>query len=164
MTLSKKQGNSYKVYDSIYTMPISVWLKVHETQDLSPLAIDSKVDAEVLQESWSKAYNEYIKEFGISEQFKAYLELKRQLIYATIDAALEPSSINLTYEKIAKVDHDNFFENQEKANFNVVYARVEKHIGFKLNRNETTVFDFYNYSRLLQEDIINATKHGRESN
>jgi len=35
MTSLKKQGNSYKAYDSIYTMPIDIWLRVHDTSDLS---------------------------------------------------------------------------------------------------------------------------------
>ena len=165
MTSLKQQGNTYKAYDSIYTMPISTWLKVHETGELSHIIIEGKASDIELSESWQKCYNEYIAEFGVNEQFKMFLELKRQLIYATIDAALEPSSINTTLASIAKHDHDSFFDGQEKVNFNLIYARVEKHIGFKLNRNETTVFDFYNYSRLLSEDIKEAQKnHGRESN
>ena len=164
MTSLKKQGNSYKAYDSIYTMPIDIWLKVHDTSDLNLIMIEGNPSEVELAESWQKCYNEYISEFGVNEQFKMFLELKRQLIYATIDAALDPSSINTTLQSIAKHDHDTFFDNNEKVNFNLVYARVEKHIGFKLNRKETTVFDFYNYSRLLQEDIKEAQKHGRESN
>lgn len=98
-----------KLYDSIQTMPINIWFKIHETSDLKHLIIEGEPKDNELNEAWDKAYSEYIKEFGVSDNFKDYLEVKRLLIYQQIDYALDPSPINDTRLKMAQIEHDTYF-------------------------------------------------------
>lgn len=164
MTLSKTCANFFKqfapvkCYDSIHNMPISVWLKVHDTGDLNVLTIKGYPDQKILSKAWNKCYDEYIKEFGLNDGFKRYLDKKKMLIYAQCDYGLDAPdsptfSIHETLLRIAQMEVDTFFDSEEKGNFNTLYSRIEKYQARRLSRTETTVFEFYNHVRAMNEDI-----------
>lgn len=150
---------SYKLYDSIMIMPIDIWLTIHETGDLRRLIVSGNPSPEVLHETWLDVREQHLKEFGINDNLKRYFEKRKMLIYAMCDYGIDPSPINKTMLDIAEKDLDDFQNEGEKGNFSILYAQIEKYMGFKLERASTSVFDFYNYSRTLQNDI-----NGRKDN
>ena len=151
-----------KLYDSIQTMPINIWFKIHETSDLKHLIIDGEPKDNELNEAWDKAYSEYIKEFGVSDNFKDYLEVKRLLIYQQIDYTLDPSPINDTRLKMAQIEHDTYFDKVEGQKISVTFAQIDKYLGVQTDKNKMTVMEYYGYLKARNEELISKA-HGRES-
>lgn len=159
MTLLKAFANFFKagkcsLYDSIHTMPIAVWLKVHETGDLLLLVIKGKAKPDQLKEAWLKVRTEHAEEFGVNDNLRRYLTLRQMLIYAVCDYGLSPEPINETLLKIAERNLQTFIQESEGGmTINKMHGHLEKYMGRRLPREETTVFDFYNYARMLEEEM-----------
>jgi len=151
-----------KLYDSISTMLINTWLKIHETGDLKLLIISGEPNDKQLSEAWDKAKTEFFSEFGISEDFKDFLEVKRQLIYSQIDYALDPSPINDTYLKMAQIEHDTYFDKIEAQKMSVTFAQIDKYLRTQTDKNKMTVMEYYGYLKAIHGEQLNK-HHGRES-
>lgn len=180
MKLLKKFG-SYFEYRTIRELPLSKWLQVHESGELKHLIRHSSVlylllvrlhliSRYSLKEAWNEIYEGYIKEFGLSPAYADYLDKTRMLIYAIIDHALDNSSINHTYLRIAEEDLKMFFDANEKTNFGMIHAVVEKWKGFRMPVDTVTVFEFYSAYKAMETELkqreqshTNITDDGRES-
>lgn len=163
MTLSERFGKFFN-YESIKTMPLSVWLQVHDTGQL-PLIIKRYkwlyyflvkchiISIYQLKASWNLCYKEYVNEFGLSPAYSDYLDKTRMLIYALIDYALDTSSLNHTYLKIAEDELQMFFDSQEKTNFGQIHAVVERWKGFRMPIETTTVYEFYAAYKAMEVEM-----------
>jgi len=151
-----------KLYDSISTMLINTWLKIHETGDLKLLIISGEPNDKQLSEAWDKAYSEYITEFGVSEDFKDFLEVKKSLIYHMIEYALEPSPINDTRLKLAQIEHDTYFDKIEAQKMSVTFAQIDKYLRIQTDKNKMTVMEYYGYLKAIHGEQLNKS-NGRES-
>ena len=163
MILSEKLGKYFN-YESIREMPLAVWLQVHDTGQL-PLIIKRQawlyrllvrlrvVSVYQLKASWNLCYTEYVQEFGLSPAYSEYLDKTRMLIYALIDYALDTSSINHTYLKIAESELQMFFDTQERANFGQIHAVVERWKGFRMPVETTTVYEFYSSYKAMEAEL-----------
>ena len=163
MILSEKLGKFFN-YQSIKTMPLSVWLQVHDTGDLLliikryswlyKLLVRCRIiSVYQLKQSWNLCYEEFVKEFGLSPAYSDYLDKTRMLIYALIDYALDTSSINHTYLKIAESELQMFFDTQERANFGQIHAVVERWKGFRMPVETTTVYEFYSSYKAMEAEL-----------
>ena len=61
-----------KIYSSVDNCPIGIFNKVLETKDYNLLCYNGKAKPQRLLESFKIIYDEYLKLFGIPDQFKRY--------------------------------------------------------------------------------------------
>jgi len=154
MTLLSTFVNFFKkavYYDSIYSTPIGIWIDLNQGNNLNLLIRSGVVSKKKLEAIYHKIYNEYLKKFGLTEEFKRYIESKRLYIYSICDYGIDPTPINKTKMQISERD---FFAKQnegESVDFDILYIEVEQAMGFKIDRMSTSINDFYNYVKFYKK-------------
>lgn len=143
----------FEVYDSIHTMPLQVWLKIHETGDLSLLLLSGKCKAQTLQDIWLKVRDEHLQEFGVNDSLRRFLNLRTMQIYAECDYGLNPDSLNDVKRKIADSDMENFLNENGEYKFSDSHMAIQKYMGFKMSLTDTTVYEFYAAAKLMQNEL-----------
>jgi hypothetical protein len=136
-------------YDSIDNCPCWNFDKVISTGDYSFLFIaesDNKIKPSELEKIWENIYDEFIKEFGISDEYKQYLE-NMGLYVQCIDAAYNGGDKSqLTMAEVNRRRAEEFLKGNDK---NIsVYAVVSKFMRFPCKPKELTVKEFYGYLKL----------------
>ena len=142
---------SYKnIYTGIDDILCYNFDKIIQTGDMFFLYKDASQKKEIseseLEQVWEAIYDEFIKEFGISEQYKMYLE-KMGLYVQALDAAYNGGDRSqLTFAELRKRQAEDMLKTQE--NKISVYAIVSKYMGFPCKATELTVKEFYSYLKL----------------
>jgi hypothetical protein len=105
-----------------------------------------KIDTKVLEGIWEAIYDEFIKEFGISEQYRMYLE-KMGMYVQHLDAAINGGDKSqLTFAEIKRRQAEDMLKgNESKVS---PYAVISKFMGFPCRPKEVTVKEFYSYLKL----------------
>jgi len=142
----KKSG---QYYNSIDTLPCFNFDKVISTGDYTHLYIEGAeqtLQPDELENLWLTIYDEFIKEFGISEQYKAWLE-QMGLYVQCLDAAYNGGDrTQLTFAEINKRRADELIKKND--NNISIYAVVSKFMGFPCKAKELSVKEFYGYLKL----------------
>jgi hypothetical protein len=155
MVLQNKYG---KKYSGIEDLPMYNWLEL--TKQGTPLSdagyllvtykkVTPTVELKVL---WTKIYDQYIKEIGLTPDYRALLEAMKQCTQAMIDSALEPSSLNATKEARAKKIIE-LMTTGKVGKFSEFVAAVEKYMGLRVDLKTISVERFYSYVGLMQKEM-----------
>jgi len=67
-----------KFYDTIKEMPLNIWIKIHDTNDLKYLVLEGEPDEAQLLIQWFLLSDEFINSFEFPEDLLDYLETNRQ--------------------------------------------------------------------------------------
>lgn len=137
-------------YNSIDNLPCYNFDKIISSGDYSFLFIgepDKSVKPAELESVWENIYDEFIKEFGISEQYKLYLETMG-LYVQHLDAAYNGGDKSqLTMAEVRKREAEGLLsKNDSKLS---IYSVVSKFMGFPCRAHELTVKEFYNHLRFM---------------
>lgn len=150
----KKYQNTY---NSIDNLPYWNWQKIHETGNFSYLKkLESYRDIDIdtskdLEAKWEEIYEEFIEEFGISENYKEMLERKVNICNLKNDYVQSGDRVILNYIKLEeKLLKD--YEVKEEITFREMVNKIEKHQGVILNAKEITVAKFFSYLNTLKKD------------
>jgi hypothetical protein len=146
-------------YTSIDELPIYNWWKIHESGDMLQL-IKSKGKATnaKLAEVWSRLYDEFIDTFGINEDFRQYLELKREIEILKIDLIVDGDGSIQTFIEIKEFEMSQVFNKETKTNYNEVKVYVEKYMGFRLDVKTTSTRDYYTYLKAIEKEAKKSVK------
>lgn len=117
--------------------------KITQTGDTSLLNCHNHVQV------WQDINDEFINAFGISKEYKLYLQ--NMSIYVKY---LHRSFVNndkslLNFATQAKNEAEAILATQKTENTNK-YAIVSKYMGFRVAPKTTTVKEFYEYIKLMQ--------------
>lgn len=140
-----------RYYQSIEDLPVWNWWKIHETKDLKYIL---KVDKKLTKHSndiFDSIYSEFIRTFGVSENYKQYLEKLVEIEIAEIDMLLNDDRALETFIDIMKIELDELKGAGGNSTYMDAAIAVEKNMGFKLNSKETSVFEFYSYIKALEK-------------
>jgi hypothetical protein len=140
-----------KYYDSIDNCPIGIFQKVLSGGDSSMLCYEGKPNKVKQHNAWELIFNEYVKEFGLPEQYTRYLAMMVRVINLYDIAYNQNKRSNITKAKILELKANLELNNDAKISFSVTLAQVSKEMGFKLDQNTTTVREFYSYVSLLNQ-------------
>ena len=140
------------MYSSIDDLPVFIFNKINKTGDLNLLKKGSlkKVNQKQLEQTWAKIYNEFIKEFGISDKFKEWIEKQKQVINHYCQAYVHGQKHELNFARI-KEEEARLLLAEEEMSFEEVFSSVSKFMGFRLPFKETTVREFYGYLKLMEK-------------
>jgi len=131
------------------------WEKIHSTSELKYLFINriSIDNSEELEKIWRKIYDEYLIEFGLSQDYKDILEQKKKIANLKADYIIKEDRIMLNYINIEKAALKSMYGDKSKATtFRDSLVKLERIQGIKINTKEITVADYYNYLRSIKKN------------
>lgn len=139
-------------YDSIHNLPQYYWNKVNETQDYKYLIIKgAKMSNKInLKKVWDSIYEEYITEFGFSDNFLGYMKLKKAAGELMAKAYLTNNTSLLSIANAKFKKAIAMIEGSKGSSILNTSAHLTKFMGVPIRLKETTVAEFYSYLRLAQ--------------
>jgi hypothetical protein len=154
---SKKSENKSqaKVFSSIDDLPQWNWVQIHRTGNLAYIKqLDSyrKLDVDnslTFEQIWLEIYDEYLEEFGLSNEYKEILERKKQIARMKNEFILTDNRSLLNFIKIEELELENSFDKSETIGFEGVVVGIEKLQGIKIETKKITVYEYNNYLRTL---------------
>lgn len=132
-----------ELYTTIKKTPLSVWIDIHDSNDLTGLIIKGKPDEAQLLIQWFILSDEFIECFGLPEQFIDLLETKRE---ACIKMAQYCQSLDRFKEFEARMMLKQITaETTGVTSFSITEEKgyIEESIGFWLDPEKITVFEYY---------------------
>lgn len=142
-----------EVYRSIDELPVAIFDRINKSGDLQLLVCGKKkYSTQQLEKCWEIIYDEFIQEFGISQQFITYLTKMRIAIGYYIKAYIEGDKPAINLARANVVEAEAIYKETNTTSNNNIYAIVSKYMGFRINPNEISTREFYNYLRLATND------------
>lgn len=154
--MKKSKPHFAPKYYSDLEAPVFVWNKVHETGDLSWLLLKripkiTKALAKKLTQVWENIYDEYIKEFGWSNEYIEIQEKEIEVRQLVLEHIKTEDRVLLTEIQIARQELSAMQAKQSKGNFTKNKHAIEKSMGFHLNLKEVSIREFYDYLKALRK-------------
>jgi len=148
-----------KKYKSIEDLPIRNWIELNKG-DFSYLYLHRKFwgkfmnlskQSEMIEKHWGAIYDEFIKEIGLTDEFKDTLEQMKRVTILRCENALKPSSLANT--KLAEAESIlEDMTSKEGGKFQHFLAAIEKYMGIPLDMAKTSVAKFYSYVYLMEQE------------
>lgn len=158
---SSKQSEEYYCHDlftSIRDLPQWNWNKIHATDNfiyLKKLPFYKKGDidsSDYLKECFNNIYNEFIEEFGWSEDFSELLAKKKEIAELKNEFIIDGDRTLLTFITMAEKDLEYIIKKSTKRmTFQSLVVHLEKKQGFPIDEQGITVYKFNNYLRTLND-------------
>ena len=142
-------------YSSIDDLPMYNWKQIHDTNELKWLFTDKQEieNSFELELIWSNIYDEYLSEFGLSEEYKEILKVKRRIGMLQADYIIKEDRLTLNYINIEKNALESLYGTTKTgSSFRDSLVHLEKMQGIKINTKEITVADYYNYLRSIKNN------------
>ena len=136
-------------------------MKVHETANLSYLYRlksyhNMPPPAKSLEKQWIILYDQYIKEFGINEQYEKYLHKKRKIAIMKCDLVITDDNIHKTFIKIEQMKLSDMLDKNQLVKFMDVVSMLTKFLGVAINTKAISVLEYYSYLRYLEKSSNNS--------
>lgn len=147
------------MFDSIENLPVYNFYKINETGDFNYLNFPKNTKPEILEKTWSKIYDEFLKEFGLSDKYTKWIALNKQLIEYYKNAYCEGKRHELNFARITEAKIKELDEG-EQLSLGELIAVVSEGMGFPVPVKETSVYQFYHYLKYLNGRVA---KHNTKS-
>lgn len=147
---SKKLPKAHTTIDA----PVFIWHRVHESGDLSWL-LEKRIKLTkrlrtYLKKVWEKIYDEYLHEFGFSENFIAIKEKEIEIAQLKCELILTGDRINETWIEIAEIELTDMKKGNGKGDFMQSKIAIESKFKFQINMTTTSIREFYSYLKHLK--------------
>lgn len=142
-------------YTSIDNLPQYNWRMISEKNDITFMLIDrTKMgNKHELKAAFDKIKDEYIDTFGINENYKRILELKKEIVCLEIDVAMGDLFME-NFLDIAKMDLERLLKATDSNKPSETTVRLSKHMGFQVNERTITVREYAEMVNVMQNDLI----------
>ena len=137
-------------YSSIKTLPVATFQEILATGNYRLLGPGT--DAQ-LETAWASIFDEYIKEFGLSESYKSYVRHMAKAIAYYNKAYNQGYKFAITLAEVEKAKAKMQLVESTGNGFTMLVAQVSKGMGFRVDPNSTSVAEFYSYLKLLENGI-----------
>jgi len=144
------------MYKTIYDLPVWNFDMINKTGKFFYLYKDENKHNDEnndkhLELIWEDLYDEFIKKFGVSEEFKKYINLKVQEMEILYDVYIKDEKWKMPFAIIKNREAEEIFSSTSN-NGSSIYAIVSKYMGFRVVPKEVTVNEFYEYLNLAKND------------
>lgn len=135
-------------FNSIEELPIWNWWKIAETGNLIYLHIledyEGKEDYNLVS-LWNKLQNEYLEEFGITEEFRKILSLKKKWINKKVEYLTTGERFKLTEIDIIESDIAETMDSKVAVDKDDTIITLERKLGRELDPKQISVKKYYKY-------------------
>lgn len=144
-----------KHYTSIDDLPQYNWRMISEKNDLSFLLINKhqKFDKAKISKVFERIKDEYIDTFGISENYKKILELKKDITCLELEMAATGQRIIKNRIKIATIELNKLLSATDKTKPFETTVRLSKHMGFAVNERIVSVREYAEMVEVMRNDL-----------
>ena len=134
-------------FNSIDELPIWNWWKIAETGNLIYLHKDSDYKGEDYKpiEIWNKLQDEYLETFGITEDFRKILSLKKKWVEKKADYLITGKRLLLNEIGFIEADIKESMDSKITVDKEDTVIMLETKLNRELNPKEISVKKYYNY-------------------
>lgn len=146
LNILKKKSKKFNCYSSIKELPVEIWFDIHSTGDLLLLFKDQKEAylTDKLNDLFDKIYDEFLEIFGLSDEFLADLEERKEIALMKADVIIDNKRYLRTHIQIGE---ENLKFNKrvvKPTNLGETLAKLGKYYGYMLNE-KITVYQYYSH-------------------
>lgn len=147
-------------YDSIDTLPVLQWEKIHKKFDMiyllvKPKKLSEKQEKE-LKKVWEKIFYEFIHVFGFSEKFNDIINQKLKLARLKNMRVITDDDSIQNLIRIEEIKLESMQKiNNKGGDMYKTKAIIEKYYGIHIPLAQCSVREFYSY---LKEMKVNGNK------
>lgn len=137
-------------------MPVFNWFKIHQTNNLTYLRRTPLKEFEEnphLRKIWFKLNDEFLQRFGLTEDFKKLIRLKKQRISQLMDYVLKDEPFKLTEAELTTVEINELIGNGDGVTDEETIFIIEEQLGFKMDVKKLTVVEYYNYLEFINKKL-----------
>lgn len=146
LTKNLKKEYSDKYYTSIDELPIWNWWQIADTSKLSYLRKDENYEEDDFPiELWFKIQNEYLDEFGFTDDFRQIIELRKKWIKKKTDYLVTNNRFNLTEIEIIEGKMSELIDAKIKVDKFKSVILLEKELHREINPKLISVKKYYKY-------------------
>ena len=156
-----------KCYTNIDELPVFYWRKIHETKNLSFLirsdiiSLNKKlpkgIELLILAQLWERIYDQYISEFGFSEEFLEIHRKKKEIAHYRLRMVAENNKSLQNFVNMAQNELDAMIKAQGTGgNYFETKAFVESVMRVPIDDLKTSVSEFYFKLKLAEKKISNG--------
>jgi|TARA_R110000868_G_scaffold47737_4_gene156086 hypothetical protein len=144
-----------KHYTSIDDLPQYNWRMISEKNDLSYMLVDrTKMgNKNILAEAFDKIKDEYVDTFGITENYKKILDLKKDIICLQLEMAATGDRFIENHIDMANMELDNLLSTTGKMKPSETTVRLSKHMGFQVNERTISVREYAEMVDVMRNDL-----------
>lgn len=136
-------------FNSIENLPIWNWWKIAETGNLIYLQKREDYNKQDYSfkafELWNKIQNEYLEEFGITDEFREVLALKKRWIQKKADFILTGERFKLTEIDIIEAQIEETKNTKIEVDKDDTLIVLEQKLGRELDPKKITVKKYFKY-------------------
>lgn len=137
-------------------MPVWNWFKLHKTNNFTYLRKKPTLNIEFskgLANIWDDLNDQFMSRYGMTEEFKQLLRLKKQRINQLSDYVIQNDYFKLTEADLTTVEIDQIMQKGEDITNEETIILIEQQMGFKINPMEITVTEYYDYLNFINKKI-----------
>lgn len=141
----KQRYYKRRCFTSVEDLPIMVWFKIHESQDLTLLFKGYKTRFVNLQQVWKIIYDEYIQRIGLNGEYLDYLNALKKIAILECECTITPEPIKKT---LLNIEKEKLKEKTTKSggSYTDIIAQVSKQQGYPVWK--VSVLEFYSYIKI----------------
>lgn len=162
-----------KFYNDIGDLPAWNFIQITTTGEMQYLCRDiahelKEKDKEELDKCWEKIEDQFMDEFGITDDFRKDMNQEKQYWIYKLEYAATGNSIAKSRAKAIEIQMEKTRgQTKENTNFNQLTITIEKHMGFSIDIKTIDTRKYFSYVRYVNErakEIINMKqKDGKEN-
>ncbi len=147
-------------YTHIDILPIYLWNKINETQDLTFLLKKRKKAGAItsihLNILWRILLDQFIKQFGFSEDFLRIIRKQKEQALLRVQKVSNLDNSVQTFIDICDEELKEMQLKENDGNFFELKAYIEKGMGIHINAMQVSVSEFYSYIKILEKQNKSA--------
>lgn len=148
-----------KTYKSIDDLPIWNFDILCKSKDYQYLLHDEFAELPEgfdAEDVWGRIYDEYLKVYGLGDEYKEWCKLMRKSSTAYGDAYLHGKRYRITHAEIFRQMADALINEIEVGDLSVTCASLSKFNGFRINPTEVSVREFNAYLEVAKRESKNG--------
>jgi hypothetical protein len=139
-----------KFHETIKKLQLSIWVEIQDNNNLELLLIEGKATEVELILQWFKLNDEFIKAFGLPQDYLDLLETKRE-------ACLKMAEYCQTLDRFTEFESKILIEElnaqtKTAVDFSITDEKgyIEESLGFWLDPERITVYEYYSKKKQAQ--------------
>jgi hypothetical protein len=142
-----------KTYNSIDELPIWNFSQINKSGDLGYLYFKYKKPKDKrLLKIWENIYDEFIKRFGLSENYIKYINIRQQALELYKEAYVDGEKYKRVLADIKVAEAERLIEDSEDVDLFEVSAYLTKNNFGRIDVKVVSVAEFYSYLKIIKKE------------